>query len=86
MLWEKHCVKDFRGSRPRAQQTWRELYLVRVIRTSLSRGWVIRTSLFRGWVIRTSLSRGWVIRMSLSMLVVYVSTAHRASSVRGSRG
>ena len=27
-LWEKHCLRDFKGCQPQSHQSWRELYLV----------------------------------------------------------
>ena len=33
-FWEKHCEKDFRGARRNEEdfETWRELYLVRILK------------------------------------------------------
>lgn len=27
-LWEKHCCREFKGTKPDRGQTWRELYMV----------------------------------------------------------
>ena len=27
-LWEKHCLKEFKGCMPKGGQSWRDLYIV----------------------------------------------------------
>lgn len=33
-LWERHCCRDFKGTKPKPRESWRELYMVRVAITS----------------------------------------------------
>lgn len=30
-LWERHCCREFKGTKPKSGQSWRELYMVSIV-------------------------------------------------------
>lgn len=30
-LWERHCCREFKGTKPKSGQSWRELYMVSIL-------------------------------------------------------